>query len=200
MGREEDAQHAVLTFVIAGRDAAEFGLGTLRGDQIDAADFLRHQHAAIGQERDAPGQIETGDLRDLEGKIGIGLLFAGVGLRTCGGCQQRHEKGGEDQLRHLHDSLRSGGPTILIPRTIPIGPPSCGKGKKSRSDQVGAIAGDHPNAAWHHAYSTPEKPIITIRPSALMDSSQRSVKSDLGANGSTPSAGTSKYITLTTRK
>lgn len=67
MGREEHAQHAVLAFIVAGRDAPEFGLGALLGDQIDTTNLFGHQHAAIGQEGDAPGQVEARHLSDGEG-------------------------------------------------------------------------------------------------------------------------------------
>jgi hypothetical protein len=114
MGREENAQHAVLALIPAVRNAREFGLGTLRSDQVDAADFLCHQHAAIGQERDAPGQIEIGHLRDVEGKVRIGFLFACIGLRMGGACQQSHEKGGDCQLRHFMSPRVWVTPVILI--------------------------------------------------------------------------------------
>src|SRR5690348_15982444 len=57
-----------------------------------------------------------------------------------------------------------------------------------------------PKAARHQANSVPEKKIIASRPSALIDSTRRSSGSCLACNGSTPSAGWSKYITLTTRR
>ena len=68
-----------------------------------------------------------------------------------------------------------------------------------RRRRSGTIAHKYPNAAWHHAYSTPDNPIIAIRPNALIDNNQRTAMSGL-AESSAPSAGSPKYITQITRR
>ena len=54
----------------------------LRGDQPDGADLFGHQHAAVGQESHAPGQIEGRHLGHVEGQAGLRLLVAGIDLRA----------------------------------------------------------------------------------------------------------------------
>ena len=53
-----------------------FGLAALRGDQLDAAYLFGHEHAAVGQERDTPGQVEAHHLRHGEGEVRVRLLLA----------------------------------------------------------------------------------------------------------------------------
>ena len=51
------------------------------GDQTACVNLLGDQHIAIGEEGDAPGQVETSHLSYGEGRIRIGFLFARIALR-----------------------------------------------------------------------------------------------------------------------
>ncbi len=94
MGREEDAQHAVLALPIDRRRITHGDLLSLLGHQPNGPDLFGDQHAAIGQEGQPPGQVKGRHLRHGEGQVGIGLLFAGIDLRP-----GRRRRQGEKQRR-----------------------------------------------------------------------------------------------------
>ena len=78
--RNEHAQHAALTLVQDSRHVVDRRLRTLLRHQPDRADLLGDEHAAIGQERDAPGQIERRHLGHRERHARFRLQFARVDL------------------------------------------------------------------------------------------------------------------------
>ena len=88
MGREEHAQHAVLALVKDRRRAAQHGLLAVLGHQPDAADLFGHQHAAVGQEGQAPGKIEGRHWRHGERRIHVGNARAGIDLGVSRGRNQ----------------------------------------------------------------------------------------------------------------
>ena len=105
MGRDVDAQHAVLALPIDGGRIADHDLLSLRGHQPNGPDLFGDQHAAIGQEGHPPGQSKGGHRGHLEGQAGFGLLFAHIDL----GPGRRRRQGEEHQRRfrqfHRHFSL-----------------------------------------------------------------------------------------------
>ncbi len=84
MGRDEDAEHAVLAFPIDRGRAGYESFVALLGHEPDGADLFGDEHAAIGQERDAPGKFKGGDGGQVEGNGRFGLLFSRVDLSPGG--------------------------------------------------------------------------------------------------------------------
>ena len=77
--RQEHAQHAALSLV---QDAGTLSTGVFSpaGHEPDGADFLGDEHASIGQERNAPGQLERRHLGHRERQARFRLQLARVDL------------------------------------------------------------------------------------------------------------------------
>ena len=105
-GRDEDAQHAVLTLPIDWGRIADQDLLSLLGHQPNGPDLFGDQHAAIGQEGQPPWQVEGGHRGHGEGQAGFGLLFARIDL---GPGHRRHQGEVQHQRRfrefHRHFAL-----------------------------------------------------------------------------------------------
>ena len=86
--REIDTQHAALSPPKNGGHILDRRLGSLLSDQLHSANLLGDQHAPIGQEGNAPGQIEGCYLDHVEGQASLGLLLARIDLRLCLRCCQ----------------------------------------------------------------------------------------------------------------
>jgi hypothetical protein len=74
-------------------------------DQPDRTDLLGDEHAAIGQKRNAPGQVERRDLGHRERQAWLRLLFARVDLRP------RTDRQESDDERRFQNRLH-GSPSI----------------------------------------------------------------------------------------
>ena len=99
MGRDEDAQHAVLALPIdGGRTAQRRDLFSLRGYQPNGPDLFGHQHAAIRQEGYPPGQFKGGRRGHLKGQGGFGFLFAHIDL----GPSRRRQGEKQRRSRQFH--------------------------------------------------------------------------------------------------
>ncbi len=77
------------------RTAGTFATGVLSPCWVTSQTgptFSVIEHASIGQERDAPGQIERRHLRHRERQVTFGRQRAGVDLRLCGGRRERQQQ------------------------------------------------------------------------------------------------------------
>jgi hypothetical protein len=89
--RHEHAQHAALPLGQHGGDVVHLRLLPLLRHQPDRADLLGDEHASIGQEGNAPRQIERRHLSHRERQVRLRLQLARVDLGLRRGRQQREE-------------------------------------------------------------------------------------------------------------
>ncbi len=80
MGRQEDAQKAALSLGQDGRRVGDRRLAAGLGHQPDMTRLLGNQHAPVGQEGQAPGQVEGRHGSHHERRAGLGGLRAGIHL------------------------------------------------------------------------------------------------------------------------
>ena len=90
--RQIHAQHATLSLSENGRHVLHRRLGALLGYQPERTHFFRDEHSPVGQERDAPRQVERCHLRHRERQVWLGLLCAHVDLRPSRGGYERQKQ------------------------------------------------------------------------------------------------------------